>query len=219
MFWLNNFACPVRFAYARRYFKGKPITILDVGCGDHSPTLTKRWFPGSTYHGADIQEYNIDAGDKAAIDRFFPLTTEIESYDAIPENTYDFIILNHVLEHTTCPHEIVKKLCKSLKSGGVFWLAFPSLSTLKFPAGGAGTLHFCDDPTHIRLIDVRDVANDLLAANIKVVWGGRTRTWLRYFMGMVLLPWAYLTRLTGRMQNRGTWYFLGFEDSVIGVKR
>jgi SAM-dependent methyltransferase len=205
--------------FAKRHFKGQRITVLDVGCGNHSPALTKKWFKECIYHGADIQEYNLDAQDKAAIDRFFPLTTEIDSYNSIPEDAYDFIIMNHVLEHTHNPEEIVSQLCGKLKKGGVFWLAFPSLHSLELPAGSSHTLQFCDDPTHVRLIEVRDVANALLAANVNVVRGGRSRNLPRFLLGVVLLPLALLTRATGRMRSLGLWYVLGFEDRVIGVKR
>jgi len=214
-----DFLCPVRFVYARRYFRGRPIRVLDVGCGNHSPSITKKWFPDCTYHGADIEEYNLDATDRSMIDQFFLLTTEGGSYGAIPDDSYDFIILNHVLEHTHNSEEIVETLSRKLKRGGVFWLAFPSLHSLELPPARTASLQFCDDASHVRLISVREVANTLLSANVKVVKGGRSHNLPRYLIGLALLPFALLSRLTGRMRSQGLWYVMGFEDRVIGVKR
>jgi SAM-dependent methyltransferase len=219
MFRTPSFLSPIRFAFALKHFRDKPITILDVGCGNHSPSYTKKWFPASTYHGADIQRYNLDANDLAAMDQFFLLGWEIESYEAIPESSYDFIILNHVLEHTTIPDEIVRALCSKLRSGGVIWIAFPSPRSLEFPSGGTHTLNFCDDDTHIRVIDLKDVANDLLACNMRIARAGRSRSLPRFLIGAASLPWTFITGLFGRRYTGLLWYVLGFEDRVIGVKR
>ena len=45
-------------------------------------------------------------------------------YDAIPEASYDFVILNHVVEHMREPVPIVAELCRKLKPGGYFGLRF-----------------------------------------------------------------------------------------------
>jgi len=58
--------CPMKF----RFVRGKlapGARILDIGCGNNSPTVTKKWFPGCHYAGADIQRYNNSDADLAAI--------------------------------------------------------------------------------------------------------------------------------------------------------
>ena len=52
---------------------GPGIHTLEVGCGNNSPVTTKRWFPGSHYSGADIQRYNLNDQDLAAMDTFYLL--------------------------------------------------------------------------------------------------------------------------------------------------
>ena len=216
---LARLNCPPRLRPGRRAFGAAPIRILDIGCGNHSPTITKRWFPKAEYHGADIQNFNLDARDYRHMDRFILLTSDGGGYDAIADGHYDFIICNHVMEHMTGQEQALKNICAKLKPGGLIWVAFPSPRSLDLPSAD-GTLNFCDDDTHVRLCDVKEVANWLLANGVKVLKGGRSRDAVRFVLGAALLPFALLSRvLTGRMKANGLWYVTGFEDRVLGQKR
>src|SRR5579875_3321351 len=118
--------CPMKF----RFIRGKLVAgarILDIGCGNGSPSLTKRWFPGCHYAGADIERYNLKDADIAAMDEFFLLGRDGSGYDAIPEASYDFVILNHVIEHMPDPKPVLASLCSKLRPGAHIWIAFPSL--------------------------------------------------------------------------------------------
>jgi hypothetical protein len=55
-----------------------------VGCGNNSPSTTKRWFPECHYSGADIQSYNLNDEDKRAMDDFYALGLDGSGYAAIP---------------------------------------------------------------------------------------------------------------------------------------
>ena len=211
--------CPTKFLYFRRRIRNPEIRILDVGCGNNSPTTTKRWFPGCHYSGADIQSYNLSDDDKEAMDDFYSLGTDGSGYSAIPDRSYDFIILHHVLEHMTKPMETLRVICSKLKDGGYIWIAFPSLRSLALPSAD-GSLQFCDDPTHQYLPDVREVSNVLLANGVKIDHAGRSRYLVREFIGAVILPWAFLRRaIKGQLSGRGLWYIFGFEDHVFGHRR
>ena len=145
--------CPMKFQYVRRRISSPAIRILDIGCGNNSPSVTKHWFPGCHYTGADIQRYNLGGADDAAKDAFYLLGADGSGYSAIPGASYDLVILNHVLEHMTEPAPILAALCAKLKPGGYIWIAFPSLRSLGLPSSEDETLQFCDDPTHVYLPD------------------------------------------------------------------
>jgi 2-polyprenyl-3-methyl-5-hydroxy-6-metoxy-1,4-benzoquinol methylase len=212
--------CPMKFRFVRGKLP-KGARILDIGCGNGSPALTKRWFPGCHYTGADIQRYNLSDADVAAMDEFFAVGADGSGYAEIPEARYDFVILNHVVEHMSEPDPIVARLCAKLKPGGFIWIAFPSVRSLALPHSVDETLNFCDDPTHVRVPDVREMANLLLAHGVKVLDAGRSREGFFTGLGDVLkLGKRLVVKLfTGRFSGRGMWYVLGFEDHVFGQRQ
>lgn len=213
--------CPMKFQYVRHRFPSTSIRILDIGCGNNSPSVTKRWFAGCHYTGADIQRYNLSGKDDAAMDEFYLLGADGTGYDAIPNASYDLVILNHVIEHMTEPAPVLAALCGKLRPGGYIWIAFPSLRSLRLPSSEDETLQFCDDPTHVRLPDVREVANILLANGVKVLHAGPSREGLLTTIADTLKLVKRLLRkmLTGRFSGRGIWYLLGFEDHVLGQRK
>jgi 2-polyprenyl-3-methyl-5-hydroxy-6-metoxy-1,4-benzoquinol methylase len=210
----------MKFRFVRGRLARAP-RILDIGCGNGSPSLTKRWFPDCHYAGADIQRYNLGKADDDAIDEFFQLGVDGSGYDAIPAGSYDFLILNHVVEHMTDPDPILAKLCTKLRPGGYIWIAFPSLRSLSLPHSVDETLQFCDDPTHVYLPDVREIANILLANGIRVLHAGRSREgFLTTLADMFKLAKRLVKKLfTGKFSGRGMWYLLGFEDHVFGQRK
>jgi len=212
--------CPVKFRYVRGKLPAGPLRILDIGCGNHSPTVTKRWFPGCHYAGADIADYNLDAADHAAMDEFFLVGADGSGYDAIPDSSYDLVILNHVVEHMAQPAPVLAVLCGKLAPGGLIWIAFPSLRSLALPHSEDETLQFCDDPTHVWVPDLREVANVLLANGVSVLDAGRSREGFFTSLADAFKLGKRLARkwFTGRFSGRGLWYVLGFEDHVLGQR-
>lgn len=213
--------CPMKFRMVRSRLTAPSPRILDIGCGNGSPTATKRWFPGCHYAGADIQRYKLTNADVAAMDAFFPLNIDGSGYEAIPDSSYDLVILNHVVEHMREPAPIVARLSAKLKPGGYIWIAFPSLRSLSLPHSADETLQFCDDPTHVYVPDVREMANVLLANGVTVLHAGRSREgFFTTLADMVkLCKRCVLRALTGKFSGRGMWYLLGFEDHVFGQRR
>jgi SAM-dependent methyltransferase len=211
--------CPTKFLLVRRRLSVQQPRILDIGCGNNSPSTTKQWFPGCHYSGADIAQYNNNEKDLAAIDTFYPLGIDGSGYSAIPDNSYDFVILHHVVEHMEAPEPILTAICSKLKPGGYIWIAFPSLRSLSLPSA-EGTLQFCDDPTHVYVPDVRGVSNILLANGVKVLHAGRSNDFIRTLIGAAILPLAFFKRMiTGKLSAKGLWYILGFEDHVFGQRK
>jgi SAM-dependent methyltransferase len=212
--------CPMKF----RLVRGKlapGARILDVGCGNNSPTITKKWFPGCRYSGADIKRYDNSDADHMAMDEFFPLGADGTGYDAIPEASYDLVILNHVIEHMVDSEPIVAKLCHKLRPGGYMWIAFPSKRSLTLPHSVDETLNFYDDPTHVQVPDPDAIAKTLEANGVEVIHSGRSR---EGFLTSIADVFKLCKRLlvkaaTGRFSGRGMWYILGFEDHVFGRRK
>lgn len=207
-----------------RFVRGKlraGARILDIGCGNSSPTMTRRWFPGCYYAGADVQPYNLSDADVDAIDEYFPLGTDGSGYEPIPDASYDFLILNHVIEHMTDPRPILATLCGKLSPGGYLWIAFPSKRSLTLPHSVDETLNFYDDPTHVYLPDVEEIASLVEANGVQVLHAGRSHESFPTTLRDVFRLGKRVTRklITGRFSGRGMWYILGFEDHVFGRKR
>jgi 2-polyprenyl-3-methyl-5-hydroxy-6-metoxy-1,4-benzoquinol methylase len=216
----------MKFQYVRRRLTMPSPCILDVGCGNHSPSITKKWFPECHYTGADVQRYNLDQADDAAMDRFFLLERdgsgpESSAYDAIPDASYDFVILNHVLEHIPDPLPTLTALCRKLRPGGYIWIAFPSLRSLSLPHSDDETLQFCDDPTHVYVPGLREVANVLLANRVIILHAGPSREGFLTTLGDIFkfIKRLFRKMVTGKFSGRGMWYLLGFEDHVLGQRR
>jgi hypothetical protein len=131
------------------------------------------------------------------------------------------VILNHVVEHIRDPKPVVATLCAKLKRGGFIWIAFPSMRSLSLPHSEDETLQFSDDPTHVYLPDVREMANILLVNEVAILNAGRSREGFLTRLGDVLklvkrmVKWLF----TGKFSGRGMWYVLGFEDHVFGQRR
>lgn len=216
---LASFVCPTKFLYTRHKLGKQDPWILDIGCGNHSPSLTKQWFPKCHYSGVDIQHYNLDDKDLTAMDDFFLVQADGSGYAAIPDGRYDLIILHHVIEHMSDPSPILAILSSKLKPGGFIWIAFPSVRSLAMPHASAGTLQFCDDDTHIHVPSLHDTSNVLLAKGLKILHAGRTWDTVRTLVGICLLPWALLRwAFTGKLRVYGLWYVLGFEDHVFAQR-
>jgi len=101
------------------------IKLLDVGCGNKSPSITVSLFPKIEYFGLDKQEYNLTNEDKKILEnKYFlvDLDNLSELDNALPNNYFDFIIMSHVIEHTRKGTEILEILSKKLKVGGGIYI-------------------------------------------------------------------------------------------------
>jgi len=212
---LRHFLAPFHLTLFSASDAKAPLRYLDVGCGNHMPRATKRRFPNWSYYGLDRADYNIDAVDKASMAGHYPVDLESGSLDIVPDGFFDIIVMSHVLEHLPNGLEVLSALTEKLKPGGTFYLEFPSVRSLALPSM-KGTLNFCDDSTHVRVYDVREVANLLLARGFKVVRAGRRRYWARVILFPVIIP---VKILLGRGFEAGDfWDVAGFADYVLARK-
>lgn len=216
---LSHYLKPVRLRIIERLTRGaRPLSILDIGCGNSSASVTKKWLKDVQYHGLDIPGHSNTSSDLEAMDDFFEVRLDDTEYASVPNEHYDVLIMNHVIEHMTDSSARIEKLLSKLKSGGVIWLAFPSTRSAGFPSA-EGALNFFDDDTHIHLPSVHEVVNTLLSSGVRVRYAGPSYDVKRWLMGMALLPYGlYKWATTGKM-CKGLWFVFGFETIVYGVKK
>lgn len=189
--------------------------LLDVGCGNHSPTITKKWFPACEYHGLDYRTCGNDEDDARATHRHYNIDLSRQPLDPVPDAFFEVVLMAHSVEHLRNGLDVVRALATKLKAGGRIYVEFPSERSLSLPSM-RGTLQFCDDPTHVRLYSVRELSNVLMESGLRVVRAGRRRDWLRLWLLPILLPAKLVLR--GRLEAGDVWDLMGFADYVLAMK-
>ena len=164
-----------KFSFIQRSFGNKSFNLLDIGCGNHSPSKTKFIFPNCNYYGVDLDKtYNNDEKDFAVTENFYELDLTKLDYTTIPNNFFDFIRMTHVIEHLYNGDEVVKFLIPKLKRGGFFYIEYPGEKSLKLPSM-YGTLNFYDDPTHVRLYSIKELKKLFEKNDCKILKSGTRR--------------------------------------------
>jgi hypothetical protein len=79
-----------------------------------------------------------------------------------------------------------------------------------------GTLNFCDDPTHVRIYDIKEIANTLIRCGFKIIKAGKRRNLIR----CLLTPLVAIYHLIKFKKVQGSvfWDILGFAEFVYAVK-
>jgi SAM-dependent methyltransferase len=219
----NFMEYPHRLQAVEDVLRAPGSKLLDVGCGNHSPSIVKRHFPHVTYHGVDRENWNRDDGDVACIDRFFDLDLDDDgALDAVEDDAYDAVICNHVLEHLADPVRVAGQLATKLRSGGRIYLEVPSARSLDLPRaehgwmGIKGCLNFWDDPTHKQIVDLRDVVGPLQDAGCTVD-GPSPRFQKRRVALLPLYVGAGLAT-RGYIPASVVWDITGMAERVIGTR-
>lgn len=148
--------------------------VLDLGCGYGSYlNLLSEKFPGIETWGLEIDPV---AGETAASfgHKIFVGNAE-ELIDQIPDDYFDLISCNDVLEHFLNPYLILEKLRKKLKNGGRIISSMPNIRYYKAMASylfdkewkyeEAGVM----DKTHFRFFTQKSIERMYKDAGFKVL--------------------------------------------------
>jgi len=203
-----------KFKFLYKDFKNKKFTLLDVGCGNRSASITKALFTNCTYYGLDRDNYNNKNEDYILMEKFYKIDLSYDSLDLIPNDHYDVILLTHVIEHLPNGLEVISLLTPKLKNNGVIYIEYPAVRSLNFPSM-RGTLNFSDDPTHVRLYDVKEISNLLMSHGFRIIRAGVLRDkWKIIFSPLLII--FHLAR--GTLSAGVFWYIIGFADFVYARK-
>ena len=110
--------------------KGKPLKILDVGCGNG---YLVNYLTGMGHHaiGVDIAEDGIKVAREAYPNLKFELRSAYESLDGLPDMPAEVVIASELIEHLYFPQQFLKNMHSSLCPGGYLILTTPYHGYLK----------------------------------------------------------------------------------------
>jgi 2-polyprenyl-3-methyl-5-hydroxy-6-metoxy-1,4-benzoquinol methylase len=147
---------------------GKPLRVLDVGCGaGDNAMIIRRDNPGCTVEGityshteAEIAGHHMERCWVFDIERDFPAE--------FADREFDMMIFSHVLEHMREPADVLARFTKHLAPGGIVLIAVPNIvvwrQRIRFLRGSfdyepVGLM----DETHLRFITYRTAESVLLS--------------------------------------------------------
>lgn len=109
----------------QKYSKSGMKRYLDVGAGE-GYALIEASRRGWEVHGVDITDHRIP---EAKSDSFNFYISDILSA-GFPDNHFDFIYVDSVLEHVPNPMEVLRELKRILAKGGVIYIGVPNENSL-----------------------------------------------------------------------------------------
>lgn len=112
----------VRAYEEHREHLGRPLRILDVGCGTN-PALARFVTAGDTYHGVDFYET-----PEARLDAYTSLDlNSTRLTDALPGASFDVVYCGELIEHLFNPDALLREIRQLLSDDGILVLSTPNL--------------------------------------------------------------------------------------------
>jgi len=219
---LNNlfrfFFKPFRYDVLNSWLKQDGVVVLDIGCGNHSASKIKIYYPNCKYYGLDINKnYNNSERDFLAMEDFYEinLNKEPEKLDIISDNFFDVIIMSHIIEHLKEGEKILLKLTSKLKKGGMIYIETPAPKTAKFPKYFG--LNFYGDSTHIRPYAISNLDKLLHDNNFEIIKEGTRRSLKR----IILLPFYFVGAIVYYKNIPASIFYdlVGFANYLIAIKK
>lgn len=151
-------------------------TLLDLGSSD-GETLN---------HFAELRpDLRLCSADKFGHPEKYPAGCDFQRCDFVqdklpwPDRSVDAITCMHVVEHLDDLPNLLTEIARLLKPGGRVYFETPHPKTVDLPsAKGKFTLNFYDDPTHIRVVTMTDLAEKLTRTTLQPGATGISRNWI-----------------------------------------
>lgn len=132
----------VRVMYQPRRVGGR---LLDVGCGN-GMTMDAMQKLGWQCEGVDFDPLAV----QAAVARGLRVSLGPPEAQAYPDDTFDAMILSHVIEHVPHPEKFLRECCRILRPGGLLTVLTPNASALGRRVFGESWLYL-DPPRHLHV--------------------------------------------------------------------
>jgi len=186
-----------------KYAKGS--RYLDFGCGNGvalRQNLAVR--PDLNYFCIDVENFSKELPHNVAFLVYDGLNVPYRN------SSFDIIVANHVLEHIHNPDMILLELKRIMKDGGHLFIEVPNERSLWGKSGGrfAGTVHFQDDPTHIRPYSKIDLTELCQKIGFKIIEIRISRNLLHLILSPILV-------VLGLIMPKKL-YFMYARNSVLG---
>ena len=108
------------------FVPNKPnLTILDLGCGTGETGMMLKQKYGAKVFGVSISEKECEISNQV-LEKCYQYDLE----NGLPFNfvdTFDVVLLSHVLEHICYPEKLLEDLKKVLKQNGIIIVALPNI--------------------------------------------------------------------------------------------
>lgn len=209
---------PVRHDLLNKWLSEPSARVLDIGCGNHSASRTKKYYPSCKYYGLDRDKnYKNSPEDFKAMEAFYEvdLNSNLKRLDIIPDEFFDCLILSHTIEHLKDGKDVLLSLLPKLKKGGIIYVETPSPWSTRLPNLGIG-LNFYSDPTHIKIYPLKNIEDFLKKNELSIIKSGVRRSVKR----IVFLP-VYILGSLFRLKrvDAGIFYDItGFANYLIASK-
>lgn len=209
---------PVRFDLLNKWLAKPFITILDAGCGNHSSSKTKKYYPNCKYYGLDkCKNYNNSPEDFELMEKFYEidLDCDLEKLNKIPNDFFDCVILSHILEHLENGEEVILRLLAKVKIGGAIYIETPTPRFSHLPKTRRG-LNFCDDLDHKRIYLPNELETLLTDNGFSIIRSGIRRSLKR----IIFFPLYLIVSLIKYKYVSGTvfWDILGYASYIISAR-
>lgn len=192
----------------------RPGRLLDLGCGDgeFAYRISKR---GWTVEGLDF-----DAGAARLAEQRHGLKVNICSLEemAYPDDSFDAVTMNHVIEHLVDPLAMLGNVHRILKPGGSLIVVTPNAGSLGLRLFGRNW-QALDPPRHIHILSLYALDTTVRAAGFESVqaYSTASRAWSTFAASLRLaeLPRAGVRRPSLRILAKA--FALSFREARMNL--